>query len=96
MAMAKKFTFPYDQNKLPQWKYVLCCCDEFSSILITCQETNMDVTYAFPTICVHVYRVLSHCKCVCQMFIPRKKFALVCFPVPITDTNAKLYTQKEL
>ena len=37
MSMAKMCHFSYDQHALPQYKYVLCCCDKCPSIVILSQ-----------------------------------------------------------
>ena len=96
MVMAKMFPYTYKHHLIPHYKCVLRCYDKFPSIVLTSQEENKDTTNMCGTIIFHVYRNVSCCNAHSQRPYQERRTCSLCYTVPISDRNAKLYTWKEL
>ena len=92
----KMCLFPSKHHGISHCKCVLRCCDTLSGIVIPTQEENIYTTNTCPTIRLHVYQNISH-----RTFDSRRQYeerttCTMCSTVPSSDTDAKVYTRKDL
>ena len=91
MDTATIFPCPYTHHGPLQWKCVLLCCDKCPIIVILMQAPNKDATNMCPKIHFYVYRNLSPCTVHGRRLYKERTTCPLCYTIPISDMNAKLY-----
>ena len=61
IAKAKMCAYPQSYHALPQCKCVMWCFAKFPSVNISDQEIDYQYSNTIPSICFHVYNLISRC-----------------------------------
>ena len=78
--MEKETMCAYSQsdNALPQYKFVLRCCDRCPIINIPDQETDYQYPNFSPSICFQIYHMISLCTKHGRLLLTDKKICRKC------------------
>ena len=96
MAMETMRAYPPSQHAFPHWKYVFRCCDHFSCIDLTGQESDRHNYNTSHTIWFHVYDLIAHFKVHGRLQLDENKMCYLCLRHPASVPSEKLNTVKDL
>ena len=96
MAKATMCAHSQSDHTLPHWKCVLRCCAKCPSINLPDQETDGQYPDTSPSICFHIYHIITRFKKHGRLPLTDKKSFLKCQQDTASVKSTKINTRKEL
>ena len=96
MEKVRICTYPKSDHSLPQWKYVLWCCDKCPCVNLPDQEIDDQYFDTTPSIKFHIYHLILSCTAHRRLPLNYKKICRICEQYSSSEQPTKTYSRKGL